>query len=381
MHKSIAFLSILFYSIDNKLKEVIAIKQNTPQYRMWKKRQNEKNLRRRTKEKAIKKARATTYIRCRTTNENYTFLKSSRDNPYSFHAPQCFSFISNTDETIMFFHDIIRFISSPINHGKSVFVDMSDVTEITIDALMYLLAIINNIAKRTKNNCKFSGNIPKMPSLRKLFHESGFYDHVRYYGDDRIKKSTDLIRIVSGKHVDPNTAGLISDFIFEKSNVPVKKYSYIYKILLEFMSNTFKHAYEENAFIKESRWYCFTEYDGIDTITFTFLDTGYGIPSTVRKRFLEKFDLLKIKDDAHYVVSALNGDFRTSTGLPYRGKGLPKIKEICQREDIIDMRIITNKADVMISKTGLTKKVLSESVKGTIYYWKISLSKLKGDSI
>lgn len=108
------------------------------------------------------------------------------------------------------------------------------------------------------------------------------------------------------------------------------------------------------------------------------MDTGEGIPSTVRKNFSEKLDILKIKGEDKYIISALNGDFRTSTHKLYRGKGLPKIREICSKEKIVNMRIITNKADAHVKKEGYSSHIINKPLIGTLYNWQIKISDLKG---
>ena len=117
------------------------------------------------------------------------------------------------------------------------------------------------------------------------------------------------------------------------------------------------------------RWYCFCKYDRTEQrVAFTFMDVGAGIPTTVRKNFIEKLDILKLKGEHQYVISALEGKFRTNTELKYRGKGLPRIHETCKSKKIVNMQIITNKADVKDDGIKIKGKELSTSLCGTLYY-------------
>jgi anti-anti-sigma regulatory factor len=289
-----------------------------------------------------------------------------------------FSFVRNPDETTSFFSQIINFITKRENFGKSIFIDVSGITHLSSDALMYLLAIVNNMNENFARKYSFSGNAPENPEVRKLFAESGFYHFVKYQGTDPITQNKDNIQIVSGENSDTSVAKLMSDFVSKKAGISIRECSFIYIMMIELMSNTYKHAYSNKQRILFPRWYCFAEYDGNNSISFTFMDTGDGIPATVRKNFAEKIDILKLKGDSKYVTSALNGDFRTSTELSFRGKGLPKIREFCAQSKIQNMRIITNHADVTVFKAGYSTNNLSIPLRGTLYYWQIDISKLKG---
>ena len=243
---------------------------------------------------------------------------------------------------------------------------------------MYLLAILNNI-KCVNNKFSVSGNEPRDAGIKKMFIESGFYSYVKYKGNQPLTKNTDTIQILTGYNTDTNLAKQMSDFAIAKMNVSKSQCRFLYIMMIELMSNTIKHAYNDEETMNRC-WYCYSEYNrDEDSIAFTFVDTGEGIPSTVRKNFAEKLDILKIYGEDKYVISALNGKFRTSTLQSHRGKGLPKIRDFCFNKKIQDMRIITNKADVTVGDCSFNSTLLTHSLKGTLYYWKIYKSNFKGE--
>lgn len=356
---------------------MIPIIKDSQEYKDWLKKRNEKELERRTKKREALRA-ARTYE-----NEYNRKLKSSpyynkKTEYFDFKVPFVFSFIKNPEETATFFANLISFITNENNYGKRLFIDISYVSELTIDALMYLLAIVNNLREKFKK-CSISGNSPSNPEIKKRFVESGFYHFVRYQGKEPLTRNVDNIQIVSGENSNTGLAKRISDFVCSKAGVPHKCCSFLYCMIIELMSNTHKHAYNEKNNILNPHWYCFAEYDGHKTISFIFMDTGEGIPSTVRKNFSEKLDLLGVKGENKYVISALNGEFRTSTKKYYRGKGLPRIRDFCSNGYIHDMRIITNRADVTVHTDTLEGKDLSIPITGTLYYWKVDIDNLKGE--
>lgn len=358
---------------------MLTINKNTTQHKMWLKHRCYKIERKRSKKKAAKKALRRNIIKHNIRiKADLVYNYSTRQ--YCFKAPCTFSFLNNMDGTCKFFNDIISFISDERNFGKKIFIDLYDITELTTDSLMYLLAIVNNLTTHLSHNFTFSGNVPNSATPRKLLYDSGFRSYVKFRKPEQINRSTNNLQIVSGNNSDTEIAKRMSDFVAEKANIAVKCSRFLYIMMIEFMSNTYKHAYNNHHPILNPIWYCFAEYNTEeDIIAFTFMDTGEGIPTTVRKNFAEKIDFLRIKGDDKYVISALNGDFRTSTKQTFRGKGLPKIREFCSENKIQKMRIITNRADVIVNSDGYESNLLDYPLLGTLFCWQISLSKLRGE--
>lgn len=352
------------------------MKKNTPEYREWKKRQNEKNLRRRTRRKKKRKsmhAQRVIFERELKTRPEY----NAETHIFEFKAPPVFSIVENPIETIHFFNRIISLMTKKNTASKELFINIEDVTTLRTDALMYLLAIMNNHDRKYDKSVRFSGNEPTDREVRKKFKESGFYNYVQPRGNARLNKNTDKIQIVSGGKCDTKTAKRVSDFVCRIADVPTRKCSFLYNTMIELMSNTHKHAYKEGGVLMPI-WYCFVEHDGKGKVSFIFMDTGSGIPSTVRKNFAERVDFLGLKEENKYVISALDGEFRTATKQDYRGKGLPKIREYRANESIKDLHIVSNRADVEVGMEDYRGGDLKEAMQGTLYYWSIDLDTLKG---
>lgn len=354
---------------------------NSYEYRKWKLRQNKKNLILRTKKREAHRRSQTNQIRYNY-ELKHTADYNSATKKYEFHVPLNFSFANNTEETAAFFNKVISFITNTKNFGKQIFIDISEISNLTIDALMYLLAIVNNLSANFRGKYSFSGNVPKDARVRKLFSESGFYRFVRYQGNEPLTQNNDTVQIVSGEDCDTMLAKRLSDFVCEKAKVDDRRCcSFLYNMMIELMSNTHKHAYPQDNGVLHARWYCFAEYDKQGNISFSFMDTGTGIPSTVKKNFAERIDVLGIKGEHKYVVSALDGEFRTATQEGHRGKGLPKIREFCTNRRIEELHILTNRADVKVHQHGYSSKDIHTPLCGTLYSWQICLSLLQGGRI
>lgn len=355
----------------------VIIKKDSVEYRRWKAKQNRKNLTIRTEKRAaLRSYRTRTILRNKKLKEEPEYDAKTRS--YSFRVPLEFSFIKNPDETTGFFNSLLAFIADKKHFGRHLFIDISDVHLLTTDALMYLLAVINNLGKEYTNHYTISGNAPKDPVVKKLFTESGFYHFVRHQKDLSVLRNTDNLRIVSGEKTEPTVAKHVVDFTCDKLGVGRKETTFLYNMLIELMSNSHKHAYNEGIDILQPRWYCFADCTTkSQAITFTFMDIGEGIPATVRKNFIEKIDLLRIKGDNKYVISALCGEFRSETSHAYRGKGLPEIWKYCKSGQISNMRIIANHADVLVNKTSFVEGNMAKALKGTLFYWQVCTSTLR----
>lgn len=348
------------------------MKLNSQEYRQWKVRQNKKNLRRRTRKKEIIRFRRSKQIMARVRAKAHT---------ETFHAPEIFSFIQNPEGTTTFFEQLTSFIMEKRHFGQDLFIDISKIQFLSIDALMYLIAIVNNLNSKFKAKYTFRGNFPQDEKSKQLIRKAGFHHFVSYVGETPIERDADNVQIVSGDLVIPGIAKRICDFVMEKGKVTKRSCSFLYNMIIELMSNAHNHAYlstGENGEFLYRRWYCFADYDTVqNSILFTFMDTGEGIPSTVKKHGLEYIDFLGLKGDGAYVLSAMQGKLRRSqTKLPYRGKGLPRIYGTCLQNKIQNMRIISNHADVTINTKVQRSNELSHSLRGTLFYWSLDLSNL-----
>ena len=71
----------------------------------------------------------------------------------NFFSPRQFSLINNGDEMLEFFSSIIELIRqiTQTKNKRKIFIDISKVEDLTIDAVIYLIVIIRNLtAKRDK---------------------------------------------------------------------------------------------------------------------------------------------------------------------------------------------------------------------------------------
>lgn len=301
---------------------------------------------------------------------------NSTERRFEFKAPSDFCLSTNPIGVTEYFLSVMRFIAEKSNVGKRIFFDISEINHIGIDALMYLLAIVRNLKKGLRVKFSFSGNSPSDPRARKLMNESGFFKYVQVNGKIPLEVNRDNLQIITGGKISPKVSKKIADFVIGISGIRPRQCGFLYGMIIELMSNTMQHAYKNN--LMDSQWYCFVEHDS-GVFRFSFLDTGWGIPKTVRKKWYERVRFLGLVNEDDLVRSALNGEFRTQTKELNRGKGLPGIYENYKKSNLRDFEIVSSRALVRAVDGGLVSQFLDNPLIGTCISWQIDIATLKGE--
>ena len=286
-------------------------------------------------------------------------------------APMHFSLVNNKEETLEYFNHALSAIEN-CTPRQEVFFDLKAVSLITPDAIMYLIALVNNCkrCRTTQTICR--GNLPDNPNARSYIEKSGFYSFVSTQRMLPPPNMISAIQISSGCEVDPEFIGNICSFVSSKSALPERLHTKgLYQIITELMTNTIQHAYTDSTGIMDNRWYIYVE-DMEDRIQFVFLDTGVGIPNKIKKNFWEKVAQFvgNSANDAKLISSALKGVYRSETGEKHRGKGLPNIYEASKTDRISCLNILSGFGQCTVDDTCfIVESNLSISFSGTLFCW------------
>lgn len=284
-------------------------------------------------------------------------------------APEIFSFSKNGLETVEYFAQM----EQRFELSQPTFVDLERVKEMTPDAIMYLLSLMDVYSQQ--EFVKVRGNKPLKPKPRELLEESGFFDFVNTR-EPVIRHNTKVLSIQTGELVESKVAEEVVNFARrclnrERDSVSAGTYTN----LLECMGNTKGHAYTQNLPYKPKWWLVAVHDETKRCVSFTILDYGLGIPTTVRKtlleqaaRFLDSVSISSKYSIDHYLVnSALRGELRTRTGVKYRGKGLPRIYSNHNRQLTENLVVVSDKAYVNLGSGELLD--LSTPLQGTVLSW------------
>jgi hypothetical protein len=298
----------------------------------------------------------------KTNNENQN--PPERKAIQNISAPKNFSLIENTEEVLTYFDTAKVYLYE----GYPIRFDISEIDELTTDAIALQIARIKD-ANFHKNN-GILGNAPNNPKLKELFLQSGFYNYVQTKGAKPPIKDTTLIHKITDNKVEPLIAkeaclsGLRHTFGNEEIFDP------LYDIIIEIMQNTNNHAGEERG--KYDWWLHIYNDPNSKSSKYTFLDLGVGIFESLPARtFKEKTwsEKLGLSHNVDLVEPLFNGDIKSRTGRPERGKGIPQVYESSKDKAFSKFYLVTN--DVFVNLKTLETKKLQHSFSGTLFYWEL----------
>ncbi len=280
-------------------------------------------------------------------------------------APAIFDLEQSTEDMLAFFNTV----RDAIRNGTPVNIEMANVTSISVSALLYLVAIMQD-AKYRGDIMDVHGNMPNHKGSHDIMEASGFFNYVkRRKKKPLFVRSSSIMQITSGMEHKSQLVSDLCAFIRESLNMNKKDTRYIFKIITELMQNTIDHAYPNHTG-KDRMWYMSAQFLD-EEVEIAFLDTGLGIPKTVKKKMGEKIGgYIGLTEDEDYMMSALDGtEIRTSTGKRYRGKGLPKIYQLYKEGKVSKLAIMSGKGYI----NGLIKNGLKKKIFGTLFRFRIGV--------
>lgn len=301
---------------------------------------------------------------------SYVRHQRERNRTHTLTPPRVFSLFQNSGETVAFFDKVVWTIRN-CKMYDSIFFDLSSITTITTDAIMYLIAVISNMRRLKTFRISCGGNLPQDKLAKDIIEKSGFYSYMQSSSPQSITGDSTYMKISTGVNADGQLASSFCDFVQRHCDMTIKDTKKLYPMLIELMTNTHQHAYREDEHgMMERFWYISAHVTEIG-VHFVFLDTGAGIPATVHKKFLERMAELVSGNDAKYLESTLRGAFRTETRQVYRGKGLPGIYEDARNNKISNLCIVSNKGKCTVDGDTIYSEKLSENLEGTLFIWDI----------
>lgn len=328
--------------------------------------------RRRLKIKRIKRLKRREYVGKPTKYVSALKKKNAYENHVK--APNNFSFLDNPEEVVEF----LQKLEIALERNERTFVVLKNIDSIDYGAITVLLS---TMIKFQEKGIKFSGDFPKKVELLKLLLESGFFDSLNE--NKRAQPSYVLGKdnqfLTHGNKKVDAPLGLpimeaVSKTIWGEKRIDKG----LQRALLELMQNTNNHATFDK--VGRKHWWLSVNHDKQNKIVrFVFMDHGVGVFASLNKKTEESKWYgwsEKIKSafgeetDEKILERLLNGDLHlTVTNKSYRGKGLPSMKEILDRNQISNLHLITNNVFANVSSNNY--QLLSKVFNGTFFYWEI----------
>jgi hypothetical protein len=244
-------------------------------------------------------------------------IPKTHRSPLVFKAPAVLSLIDSPDLAIEFFR-----LLQQHRKRRDVFVDLSDVDQITPDAIAMLIALVGFLGKR--RSVLVSGNYPEGLRAKNAIRRSGFDKYIRSRLAPDGTRQGEILRddySINQTHADGEYAAKLVDFASEgRDGLGVLQVTYGH--LIECMGNTHQHA--GGGVAGAERWWASVYRDAErHRDCFTFVDMGVGIFRSVelgvRLKMYNLFDALR----PSILRKLLQGEIPSSTGKGYRGRGLP----------------------------------------------------------
>lgn len=291
-------------------------------------------------------------------------------------APENFSMMNNVEESICFLNKI----ESLFNKRKEVFVILKNVQWIDHSAITVLLSLMYKfkVAK-----IGFNGDYPDNKIVERKIIESHFFEKLMRplsSADDYLLNKENQIFAKANKFVVPEIGIPIMEQVSETVWGVRRFCKGLQRTLLELMQNTNNHASNRSG---EVHWWLSVNHDKTNNVVdFYFVDYGQGILKSLENKTSKKIwegfrmsfrQMLDSSQEPGVIRSLLNGEHRDPKCRKdpyYRGKGLPGIKEVLDRNQISNLHIITNNVFIGITEDKFER--LSRYFNGTFYHWQIN---------
>lgn len=292
-------------------------------------------------------------------------------------APSNFSLLDNTENVIEF----INLVDECYNKKRNIFIEMNNVVNIAHGAIVVLLS---KLVQFKAKGIYVNGNFPKNKEAKSMLTESGFINYLYENIQDQNEYVFDKkICTHANKIADPT----LSDNIIKTASKGLwgeeRRCLGVQRVFLELMQNTNNHA---SSIQGEKHWwtsFVHVKNETEDKICFSFIDYGVGIFTSLANkkegRFFGIFDRIKRMfgeiNHAEMLNLLLHGKIheiadRTQTKKPNRGKGLPGIFGALNKNDISNLRIISNDAFADVAQDKYL--LLKQELKGTYIYWELN---------
>lgn len=289
--------------------------------------------------------------------------------------PKYFSFIEKPEETIRF----INRLEELYLKRKNVFVNLKKITYLDYSAVTILVSVMFSFKSR---KIPFNGNFPDDPNLRKLLIDSDFFKYLNKPIGKKIEYTLgkeNQIFTRANKEVNSELGYFVMIEASETIWGTKRTCKGLQRTLLELMQNTNNHADINKK--GEKHWWLSVNHDKSNKkVSFIFVDYGVGIFESLKNKpvgnkwygLFEKIrDRLTLGGNPEIFKLLLDGEIhRTVTGQHFRGKGLPGIKEVLERNQISNLLVISN--DVFSDVSANKHNKLNAQFSGTFVAWELN---------
>jgi hypothetical protein len=246
------------------------------------------------------------------------------------------------------------------------------------DGTLLFLAELRRLIKHSKGDLTITCVPPENEKVGQVLQQIGLFDLLGVKSNF-VPKDHDVVnwRFAHGHKVEGER---YEDVLAEyDGDIAIPLQENLFTGITEAMTNVLNHAYDlprdDGIDIFNSReWWMFSQAkDG--EITVTFLDLGAGIPRTLpqtRPQLWKRFLQFGRRNDSRAIAYAVR-DSISRTRESHRGKGLGQIAGVIDLVPKGEMAIFSNYGALFRRNAAMKRRDYSDSIKGTLIYWKIPL--------
>lgn len=249
-------------------------------------------------------------------------------------------------------------------HGNILEIDFSGVKNIGKGDLMVLMAQIGKNIFNKGKEIKISGRMPLI--VKQLFKEKAHHILItkENFNKYEVAENTNQVNPII---ISKNVVALEQVGIKKNSPEGFGFYERIEAFLSEIIGNAVEHGIKENDL---NYWLCYEKTK--NAIKFTFVDMGIGIARSHKKaRVLLRYRLMGKFGENKIILDSLYKKLASSTKIEGRGRGLPEIREMIEKEWVSDFLLVSNKSAVRYIDNKF-KVSNNKDFKGTYYSWTVS---------
>jgi hypothetical protein len=247
--------------------------------------------------------------------------------------------------------------------GHNLFISVKQVVDLGPEAATAIMAMV----RFYQGSSITRGDLPDDPAARALLFDTDMLSFTDVRSGAPVQRSGVMIDKKSAKVKVKNARDLVHHAT-RKAFGQDRKCPAAYRALIEGMQNTYDHADKTRGGVM---WMAnvFADSPG-KRASFTLLDAGVGIFESVRIKFIRSvLRNLGLEDNATILRDILDRKITSSTGLMYRGRGLPSFRDAAKRGTLKNVNIISNDVHANLSTDHF--RTLKEPYGGTILYWEI----------
>jgi len=328
------------------------------------KRKQLKLQRKRTKRSFYSKKRRKKYLIKKRRNIGksfeYKYFENLISNSISMRLPKVFSLMENPIETIKF----INSLKDLQNTNRRIYLNMKKVEVITSGTIALLLSVVNDFTEKGKS---IIGSKPKKADPKRVLELSGFFNYMNGNIQYESEVNSNTIIEQGNKCIEPQSTAKIVRSAMKTVTGEEQRNKKLQGLFIELMANSINHGFPNK---ERKKWILSTShYKSEKYVSFSFIDNGAGILNTLNQKIgRQLITLFKGKKDL--LQSAFNGEVGSRTGLPFRGKGLPFIKDNLENNRISNLFILTN--NVILDYENNNFQEISVPYNGTFYYFELS---------